>query len=522
MLNNKEFYPTPINLIIKMLSKVDWKKAKYICEPSAGSGNIINQIRESRGRYERLNIHAIEKDENLRNMLIGAGEKVIGKDFLTYAGLIQFDTIIMNPPFSNGDAHLLKAIEILYSGQIVCLLNAETIRNPCTNQRKDLVRKLEESGAEIKYIENAFLDAERKTAVEIALITIKVERDIEKDLLEGANDKVKEYIHEHVDEQIKDLANNDNIVAIVDDYNFRVNSGIELIHSFWKDSKYVGSYLGLSVVGADGNCITIQDETNQFLETIRHDFWNKVLSLPEFEKRLTEKKRKEFRETIKKNSDLEFTVSNVRAFFENLMGSYEETLIDAIEELFDTFTRKYSFDECDTFNKNVHYYNGWKTNDAFKVNKKVIIPRFGIDPYDYDKKRNKLYYDSYEKLNDIDKVMNYFDGKTKYLKMSEVAREANGTVLIEDIIESEYFKIRFYKKGTTHLTFKDEGIRRRFNIEVGKKKGWLPQNYGYVPMKELSFDSQEIVKSFEDDIKHYDANLNQIGLAKKDLIMIGE
>lgn len=517
---NESFYPTPSGLIIDMMSKIDWKEANYILEPSAGSGSIINQIKDSRNGYRSLNIHAIEKDDNLRNMLIGAGERVVGTDFLTYAGLIQFDTIIMNPPFSNGDAHLLKAIDILYSGQIVCLLNAETIKNPYTNQRRDLVRKLDELGAEIEYIQDAFLNAERETSVEIALITIKIDKDIEKDLLEGAEDKVKEYEHKRIDDQIKDLANKDSIIAIVDDYNFRVNLGIEAIHKHWIDTKYLGRYFYLGIVGEDNqNSGTIQKKTNQFLEIIRHEYWEKVLSLPAFEKRLTVKKRKEFRDTIKSHSDLEFTVANVRAFFENLMGSYEDTLLDAIETLFDSMTFKYTFDDS-IHCKNVHYYNGWKTNDAFKVNKKVILPRIGIDPYDYDKKRNKLRYETPGELDDIDKVMNYFDGKNQYLRMSEVAREANGTILMEDIMESEYFKIRFYKKGTTHLTFKNEDVRRRFNIAVGKKKGWLPQDYGYTPFEQLTYETQEIVKSFEDDPKQYDNCLNQIGIVKKDLLMI--
>ena len=40
----------------------------------------------------------------------------------------------MNPPFSEGDKHLLKAINIMKNGgQIVCILNAETIKNPYSN-----------------------------------------------------------------------------------------------------------------------------------------------------------------------------------------------------------------------------------------------------------------------------------------------------------------------------------------------------------------------------------------------------
>ena len=75
---DKDFYPTTPDLICKISGKIDWKNVKFICEPSAGAGHIIDYLRDTRSGFSRLNIHAIEKDENLRNMLIGAGEKVIG------------------------------------------------------------------------------------------------------------------------------------------------------------------------------------------------------------------------------------------------------------------------------------------------------------------------------------------------------------------------------------------------------------------------------------------------------------
>lgn len=522
---NDSFYPTPEDLICKMVSKIHWGEANYILEPSAGAGHIIKQMRDSGSRHRRLDIHSIEIDDDLRNMLIGSGEKVVGKDFLNYAGLIQFDTIIMNPPFSNGEAHLLKAIDILYSGQIVCLLNAETIRNPHTNQKLDLVSRLEDLGAEIEYIQNAFLDAERKTAVEVALITIKIEREVENDLFAGAEDRVREHQTEEIDGQIKDVAKPDTIEAVVDDYNFRVKMGIKTIQDFYRNSKYIGGHMQIVIEQKDlydRGTLTqeLKKKTNEFLESIRHSFWNKTLTLPQFEKRLTEAKSKEFRESLKRHSDIEFTVANVRAFFENLMGSYQKTLTDAIEDLFDTMTIKYAWDEA-LHNKNVHYYNGWKTNDAFKVNKRVIMPYIGLE-HVWDNKY-KLRWESTAKLNDIDKVMNYFEGKNHYLKISDSAAQfEEGRGDIFQLLESEFFMIRFYKKGTTHLTFKSEDIRRRFNIEVGKRKGWLPQDYGHVPFEQLTHETQEIVKSFEENVKEYDNNLNQIGLAKQDLLMIEE
>jgi tRNA1(Val) A37 N6-methylase TrmN6 len=67
--------------------------------------------------------------------------KVVHDDFLTYEKEMSFDFIIMNPPFSNGDDHFIKAWEIADNTTIVCLLNSETINNPYSEKRK-LVKKI--------------------------------------------------------------------------------------------------------------------------------------------------------------------------------------------------------------------------------------------------------------------------------------------------------------------------------------------------------------------------------------------
>jgi hypothetical protein len=59
---------------------------------------------------------------------------------------------------------------------MVCILNAETIKNPFSEKRKLVARIIEDNNATVEYIENAFIDAERKTKVEIALIHIKKEK----------------------------------------------------------------------------------------------------------------------------------------------------------------------------------------------------------------------------------------------------------------------------------------------------------------------------------------------------------
>ena len=75
--DNKDFYPTPQNLIDKMLDGLDWGMIHTILEPSAGKGNIVEALRKKEDFNNRwytkvkLNIDCIENDQNLRHILKG-------------------------------------------------------------------------------------------------------------------------------------------------------------------------------------------------------------------------------------------------------------------------------------------------------------------------------------------------------------------------------------------------------------------------------------------------------------------
>lgn len=155
--DNKDFYPTPQNLIDKMLDGLDWKMIHTVLEPSAGKGNIVEALKKKEDFNNRwyttikLNIDCIENDVNLRAVLKEKNFRVVHDDFLTYDTMKEYDLIIMNPPFSNGCKHLLKALEMQQrnGGAVICLLNAETLKNECNNERIMLNRMLEEYNADI-------------------------------------------------------------------------------------------------------------------------------------------------------------------------------------------------------------------------------------------------------------------------------------------------------------------------------------------------------------------------------------
>lgn len=521
---NATFYPTPPSLAKKMIDKIDLKgKNAYdlaVLEPSAGAGDLIAALNNDRydgfrGNGTFRNIFAIEKDPDLRAMLRGQHINVIDSDFLAYSGPDKFDLIIANPPFNEGDKHLLKAIDILYRGQIIFLLNAETVRNPHTNTRKDLKRKLNEMDAEIEFIKDGFMDAERKTEVEVALISIKVDRKIEEDLFAGVEDAApgdKEEIKEKYE-----VSNGKKVQELVAEYNQVVRTGTDVIVGYYKGYRKVGKYIGLNEEADkyhfDKSDLTteMQSKLNNLLAAIRKDFWRRCFELPEVHKRMTREREEEFEETLRARTCMDFTENNIRQLVLNIINGYESSLMGAVLKLFDKFSRKHSYYSDNKEEKNIHYFNGWKTNDAFKVGKKVIIPVSGgyrNSPFvnDYSGKWDMCSSASSE-LYDIDIVMNYFDGMNKYQSIPKAINVAFTMGQSRKIL-STYFEITVYKKGTIHLVFNDEGILRRFNLAACKGKGWLPCDYGAKPYGKLSIEERNVAESFEGK-KSYNEHIGQ-------------
>ena len=130
-------------------------------------------------------------------------------------------------------------------------------------------------------------------------------------------------------------------------------------------------------------------------------------------------------------------------------------MIRCIEEAFDNMT-KYHKD-------NRVYVEGWKTNDAWKVNRKFILPNM----------QNSWWKDSpslyKEKIIDIEKAM-CFIMKKSFGNINSITKQ---NIQWGVKYDSEFFEFRFYKKGTIHLYFKDVYLYEQFNIVACKSKNWL-------------------------------------------------
>lgn len=528
--DNKEFYPTPPDIIEKMLQDLDFKIVRTILEPSAGKGNIVDAIvqkieqnnvtyRYNRFKLDVPDIDCVEIDQNLCHILKGKGYRVVHDDFLTYSTMKEYDLIIMNPIFSNGCKHLLKALEMQErnGGAVVCLLNAETLKNPYTNERKDLQRKLTEYGAKIEFIQDAFLDAERETGVEIALVKVQLPKvHDESFILEGLR-KTQEQ-KEFQTGKSTQLIDGDFFKGIANQYQLEVKAGIKLIKEYFAMQPFIlSSFAKDSETGETiqkGGCMLSMTSgknglsVNEYIKSVRRKYWTALFKNPKFIGQLTGNLQREFYNKLDELSGYDFSLFNIYQLKIDIQEKVEKAIEDTIMELFDELSHKYYY--YDETSNNIHYYNGWKTNKSWIINKKVIIPLRGF--YDMQYSWGRFYPTRYEvinKLQDIEKCLNYLDGGLtdavnleKALQFAEEYGETKN-------IQLKYFTVTFFKKGTCHITFTNEELLKKFNIFGSQKKGWLPPSYGKKVYQDMSTEEKAVVNAFDGEEEYNKVVANQ-------------
>ena len=468
--DNKDFYPTPPHLASKMVNMISKGYSKRILEPSAGKGDLVDALKVRLcDRWSGAKIDCIENDAELRAILEGKGHRVIDSDFLAYSGSKQYDAIIMNPPFSAGVKHVLKAWDMLYDGDVVALLNAETLLNTCTKERVLLFNIVEEFG-EVEYIKDAFLDAERKTGVEIALIHLKKRSDVVADYFDGMTRATREYVEEeHEGNQV--ALSGRQIESSVIAFNKAIECQKESILK-GSEAFYYAKMISPAAREKTNSSHTesVKEMLNEYIDSLRESAWTDIINLTEFREHMTAKVKEGFESKIETVKKLEFTEENIKLFLQNLINSRGEIINNCVLEVFDNLT-KYHED-------NRAHIEGWKSNDYFFINKRVVLP-FVVE-LDWNGHGVKLRWGRRkDELADMDKALAFIAGKKK--PEISIIDALNGDSLLGRKIDSTFFDIRVYKKGTAHFYFKDLNLLEKLNLFVGQQRGWLPKEEKKVP-----------------------------------------
>lgn len=511
---NSEFFPTPEPVIRKMLDPFLYQKdggisQLTILEPSAGSGAILDFIDGfvKRNNYSNKQGHqrlyCCEIDPNLKATLHGKNYRVIADNFLQYNTDYFFDLIAMNPPFSNGDQHVLHAWEtVANGGHVVALLNAETLRNPYTQTRQQLARLVEDHGS-AEYIGRAFLTAERRTDVEVVLV--RLQKPAGRDRLNFKFKTVTRETGAALDEHtFRDtVATRDVIGNMQRQYTCLKDAFEGLLEAqaaldFYsqglldpKTPRTIQSVARESIEAGGGNP---RNAYNAFSDAMKQHIWGLVLERVNIQRFMTDAVRQNFAAFTRQQGCLDFTTENVAELVAMLINNSGTILEQAIVDVFDELTAYHA--------ENRLHVEGWKTNSKWKVNRKIILPNV-VSYGDYRSASDLKRYGSsfghngsrYSKYSDIDKALCYITGDIfpeRDLTPADQARSITtiyaalsaqykrlGTVRTGEefnaTCESHFFNLRFFKKGTLHLEFKDEKLWEEFNLRACAGKLWLPE-----------------------------------------------
>lgn len=108
-----QYYPTPVEVVQRVLGEVDLRGGKKVLEPSCGCGRFMDIIREQGG-----DVFGIEYDAGRVVECRSKGHSVLQANFLETVPVAEYDLVVMNPPFAGRHymKHLKHAMKYLKEG----------------------------------------------------------------------------------------------------------------------------------------------------------------------------------------------------------------------------------------------------------------------------------------------------------------------------------------------------------------------------------------------------------------------
>lgn len=458
----EEFYPTPKEVIDRMMMGVN-VYGKVVLEPSAGSGNIVDWLKEAGAK----DVLACEINHDLQK-IVGGKCRLIGDDFLklTSEEISHIDMIVMNPPFSCASRHILHAYEIAPAGcEIIAICNRNTLENQYTTERKRLQEIIEFNGG-TEDLGQCFRNSDRPTDVRISLIKLYKpgEGKHEFDGYLFSEEEEEEY---NGSEGIMPY----NVIRdVVNRYIMAVNKFDEVMAASKEINDLTSLIGGCSIkFGAYKNFQSFQSEITReiFKKQLQKESWNFIFNKLDMSRFVTSRVRETINQFVEQQKNVPFTMRNIYIMLDMIVKTQGNRMNQSLVEAFEMI--------CSFSAENSTAGETWKTNANYMVNRKFIVPYI----CQYDTRWSTCYVEySYSgnsnKISDLNTALNFISGIQFNDNLNSFIRD--NKILWGEWVEWGYFRIKGFKKGTMHFEFIDEKLWLEFNQRVAKIKGWaLPK-----------------------------------------------
>jgi len=511
-----QFYPTPKTLAEKAFAKFTDRHFVRLLEPSAGDGALLEGMPQPSYHSRPAPVDCIEIDMGKHAGLREKGYNVVGIDFLQFSNGASYSHIILNPPFNAGVEHLLKAWDIAWDAEIVAIINADTLRNPFSKERRQLLNIIEAHG-DYEIIEGAFLsdDTERKTPVDIALVLLIKRFDMNSEVFGDIIGNLRQ--------------DNETGAGLTDGYRATQELALPASHvensviafraavQAMRESVFAGNratyyarLLGETLaVRNGGGAVTDSELSVGAIQKVLHSSylelkdraWAGILRGTQVTSRLSRAAQRRVESEFETIKQLEFNESNIYGFLCGLIENQGEIMNDMMAECFDSIMR---FHTC-----NVCHYKGWVSNNKQRTaGMKIKMTRFIIPGHHAESYQRGMNWETQQFLADFDKCFAALDGKLQPdYGLVQLFTDRFGDLKQNERLDSSYFSVRYFPQaGTMHLFPLRKDLVDRLNRKVGKIRQWLPpvdtmanDNFWFQFSKAEKFDQEirsEIDKNY--------------------------
>jgi len=454
---NPDFFPTPEAVAALMLDPLDLR-GRVVVEPSAGSGNLVQACLD-RGAAEVL---TCEPEPKLRAILSTIpSSRLISNDWLAVKAeeISHIDAIVMNPPFSADERHILHAWEAAPPGcEIVALANWNTISGQYRGLQLQLAKLIEAYGSS-EDLGECFSTAERPTRVSVGLVRLTKpgQRVSGADEFDGfflGPDDIEAQGQGLIPyRRSRDIVN--RYVEACRIFDEQVEAGVRLRSVL---DGFFGKDLGLQVT-IEGQAVT----RNRFRKDLQKQAWKHVFDefLPQ--QMATSQLAKDINKFVEDQSKIPFTERNIYRMLQIVAGTQEQRIDRAVEEAIDSLTK---------FTKENRYgVEGWVTNSGYMLNKRFIRPYMAELAYsDPRKVRLQTYGSQWDEIQDLIKALCFITGRP-IEEVRTPERISENQYWPGDWHDWGFFLFRPYKKGTVHFEFKDQEVWAALNARYARIKG---------------------------------------------------
>lgn len=464
---NRDFYPTPDAVIERMFFPVDIR-GKIILEPSAGKGNIVDYLQKN-GAKEVI---ACEQNSDLARIVSGKC-RIIAEDFLkvTSDQISHVDMIIMNPPFSAEEAHILHAWDIAPEGcTIISLCNSNVLESRYSyTEKQKLIKEYIELYGQLENFGDCFSESERKTDVSVLCLWLYKPKTGEHEFDDYFS------LDEEVETQADGLIQHSYVREIVNRYTGAIKMFDQImplarqINELTRPITQYGIKFGAFQIGKTSYSDR-EITREEYKKELQKQCWHKVFEDMNMDKYVTRGVRENINRFVEMQAHVPFTMRNIYRMLEILVGTHGNRMQQVIVEAFETICR-YSWKDNCTGGEH------WKTNSDYMVNRRFIVPRLCNYDTRWPSESVELTYYGKEDINDLNKALCYLTG-IDYSATTPIDAFVNRMRLNwGEWYDWGFFRIRGYKKGTMHFEFQTEELWMQFNRRVAEIKGWaLPQS----------------------------------------------